>query len=111
MDDLRTVFTPEVQALLRQLDQALMSMPAEHRERIVRELLAEVHHKIATVYRTPPNRAHAAPETIQQVRTLKQQLVNLQIQRARLGIGAPRDLDVRIGQIMAEIRALDPPPE
>lgn len=109
MNDVRTAFPPEVQALLRQMDQALMSIPAEHCERIVRELLAEVHLKIASVYQSPFGIPPPDAASVLRLRALRQELLDLQMQQARLGIGAPRDLATRIGQIMEEIRALDPP--
>jgi hypothetical protein len=109
MDDVRVALTPEVQALLHQLDQTLLSIPAEHCERIVRELLAELHHKIAHIYQMPPTLSHPDSASVLRLRALRQELHNLQLQHARLGVGAPRDLATRIGQIMEEIRALDSP--
>ena len=109
MSDVHTPLTPEVQALLRQMDQALMSIPPEHCERIVRELLAELHQKIAILYHTSSTKANRAPETVQQLRTLRQELMGLKLQQARFGISAPRELEARIGQIREEIHALEAP--
>jgi hypothetical protein len=109
MDDVRVSLSPEVQALLHQLDQTLLSIPAEHCERIVRELLAELHHKIAHSYQTPPTLSHPDSASVLRLRALRQELNDLQLQQALLGIGAPRDLATRIGQIRQEICALDLP--
>jgi hypothetical protein len=51
-DDPHAGLPPEVRTLLEQMDATLASIPAEHQERIVRELLAEANRKTEGLLQT-----------------------------------------------------------
>jgi hypothetical protein len=106
-DDTRTALAPEVQALLRHMDLALASIPSAHSERIVRELLADLHHKIAGIYQSTPPPSSSSSHDPHHLQEFRHELRDLELQRARLGISAPREIEARIHELLEAIGGIE----
>jgi hypothetical protein len=107
MNDIRTSLAPEVQSLLQQMDQAVVSTPPEHRERILRELLADLHLKVAALYHPLPKPSLPPSDSMGQLRELRRELMALHLKIARLGINAPHELEARRCLLEDAIRGVE----